>query len=337
MKEVAEAAGVSQSTVSRVLAGADSRVPIAAETRSRILAAAHESGYRPNPLARGLRGASTHLIGAIVREIADPFFASILECLIDYARGSGYNVVLGHAHSSAAEAFNLETVLELRHCDGLILVGDLQDSLTVDLNRTALPLVGLCQGQRLLGIPVINADNRVGSFAALDYLHRLGHRRIAFIDGGWLGDIAERGQAYFDFMKSNDLPVLDGYQQSTTNDPTGGASALRSLLALTPRPTAIFAATDALAIGVYHAAWSQGLRIPSDLSVVGFDDVKIAQFTNPPLTTVRQPIEKMAALAVQHLLPETEASVTSVQTIQYVIPELMIRQSCCAHPQGDTC
>ena len=135
MRDIATAAGVSQSTVSRVLNDAPTTVPIAAETRERVTVAARRLGYRPNPLARGLRGAATMLLGAVVRDITDPFFAGAIEALSVEAIARGYNVVLGHAHGRADEALALTAVLETRHCDAIVLLGDMQDqpSLLADL------------------------------------------------------------------------------------------------------------------------------------------------------------------------------------------------------------
>ncbi|MDB5077432.1 MAG: LacI family transcriptional regulator, partial [Chloroflexi bacterium] len=123
MKDIARVALVSPSTVSRVLSGATTSVPIAPETRERVLRAVRELGYSPNPLARGLRGQGTALLGLISREINDPFLPGMIEAIINAAQAEGYNVVLGLAHSSAGEALALTRVLETRHCDGIILLG----------------------------------------------------------------------------------------------------------------------------------------------------------------------------------------------------------------------
>src|SRR6187397_1140577 len=127
MRDIAVAAGVSQSTVSRVLNDVPTRVPIAPDTRERVRATARRLGYRPNPLARGLRGAATMLLGAVVRDITDPFFAGAVEALSIAAMSQGYNLVLGHARGRADEAIALTAVLETRHCDAIVLLGALQD------------------------------------------------------------------------------------------------------------------------------------------------------------------------------------------------------------------
>ena len=126
MRDIAAVAEVSQSTVSRVLSGTPTSVPIAAQTRARVIKASRELGYRPNPLARGLRGASTNLIGAVVRDFSDPFFAGAIETLVVESMAHGYNVVLGHIHGRLDEAISLTSVLETRHTDAVVLLGDLQ-------------------------------------------------------------------------------------------------------------------------------------------------------------------------------------------------------------------
>ena len=157
MRDIAAKAGVSQSTVSRVLNDAPTRVPIAAETRERVIEAARELGYRPNPLARALRGAPTNLMGAVVRDFSDPFFANAIERLAVEAMANGYNVVLGHAHGRLDESIPLSEVLETRHTDAIILLGDMQDQprLLADLRASHVPVVALWQGSSPREFPTI--------------------------------------------------------------------------------------------------------------------------------------------------------------------------------------
>src|SRR5664279_291093 len=164
MQDIADAAGVSQSTVSRVLTGAPNAIPINPATRERILEVARQMRYRPNPLARGLRGARTMLLGVIVREITDPFFAGAVDAISTEANRRGYNVVLGHAHSRTDEAIALRAVLETRHCDAILLLGDTSDQprLMEELRDASFPVVALWQGMAAMpGISVIDVDNRL--------------------------------------------------------------------------------------------------------------------------------------------------------------------------------
>jgi DNA-binding LacI/PurR family transcriptional regulator len=185
MKDVAQDAQVSQSTVSRILSGAPPAVPISETTRARVLETARRLQYRPNPLARGLRGAPTMLIGAIVRDVTDPFFATAIDVLSRRARHRGYSVVLGHARGEADEALALAAVLEARQCDAIVLLGDIRDqpALLADLATVSGPVIELWQGSGSQGFPAIAVDNDAGMRAAMDHLRTLGHRRIAFVGG----------------------------------------------------------------------------------------------------------------------------------------------------------
>jgi DNA-binding LacI/PurR family transcriptional regulator len=301
MQDIAEVSGVSQSTVSRVLNDSLTSVPIATETRQRVIEAAERLGYRPNPLARGLRGAKTMLIGLIVRDIADLFFTTAVEAVSLSARDRNYNVVLGSAHSRADEAIALRSVLETRHCDGIVLLGDMRDQppLLEDLAASNVPVVALWQGTPLPGIPTINIDNRGGIQSAVDHLANLGHRQFGFIGGYPHGDIRERRAAFVDRVTELDVAAADVSVEATQNTPASGADAFRRLMELPVRPTAIVAANDTVAIGALHAAHALGIDIPGELSIIGFDDIPMSEFTAPPLSTVSQPLSEMAGLAVE--------------------------------------
>jgi DNA-binding LacI/PurR family transcriptional regulator len=330
MRDIAEVAGVSQSTVSRVLNDVPTRVPIAAETRERVTVAARKLGYRPNPLARGLRGAPTMLLGAVIRDITDPFFAGAVEALSVAAMAHGYNLVLGHARGRADDALALTAVLETRHCDAIVLLGDLQDQprLFADLADLLVPVVGLWQGSSPLEVPTVDVNNRAGVRAGLDHLVELGHERIAFVGGRPLGDIRERQAAFTAYVEDRFGPVPTGYIQHVSNTPGGGEEAIGALLALARPPTAVVTSTDTLAVGALHAAFSHGLVVPRDLSVVGFDDILLASHTVPALTTLRMPTEAIVnegiRLAIELARDPTGPRKPSVSVME---PTLIVRQS----------
>ena len=327
MHDIAREAGVSQSTVSRVLNATPSSIQISDDTRQRVQAAAHRLGYRPNPLARGLRGSGTMLLGVIVREITDPFFAGGIEAVSTEAAARGYNVVLGHAHGRADEAIALRSVLETRHVDAILLLGDMGDQprLIEDLQGSHVPVVALWQGGALHGLPMVSVDNRWGIDRALDHLLELGHRRIAFIGGRPLGDIEERLAAYEERTRAERLELPEEFVQHVQNDPAGGEQALAALLGLPIRPTAIVCSTDVLAIGVLHGAAGQGLRVPHDLSVTGFDDLSLSGFLVPALTTIRMPVGAMAAQAIEIAI----RAITDGGDAQEAVlrPEFVVRES----------
>jgi DNA-binding LacI/PurR family transcriptional regulator len=334
MQDIAKAAGVSQSTVSRVLNDTPTSVPIAVETRERVQEVAKRLGYRPNPLARGLRGARTMLLGVIVREITDPFFSMAIEALSTQALARGYNVVLGSAHSKADEAIALRAVLETRHCDAIVLLGDMRDEpkFLEDLRASQTPIIALWHGTELEGVPTVNTDNRAGMVSAIDHLIDLGHSRIAFIGGRPLGDIRERRTAFYEHLEERGIVVIEEYVQNVINDPNGGDAALRTLVALDSPPTAVVCSTDHLATGVLHAAADLGMLVPRDLSVVGFDDIPMASFTVPSLTTVHMPVDEMTALAARLAMDEPEEGGSDVVKSFVVTPNLVVRESTAEAP-----
>jgi DNA-binding LacI/PurR family transcriptional regulator len=326
MRDIAEATGVSQSTVSRVLSGTPTAVPIAEATRRRVTETADRLGYRPNPLARGLRGAPTMLLGVIVRDITDPFFAGAIEAASMEANRRGYNVVLGHAHQSADEAVALWGILEARHCDAILFLGDLRDrpELVEELKDTRIPVAALWHGARGSGIPTVSVDNEAGVGSVVDHLVGLGHRRIAFAGPKRLGDIAEREAAYASSLRRHGLAERPEYVRDVANDFVGGAAALDALMDLPQPPTAIVAPTDVLAMGMLHAAHRRGLRVPDDVSVSGFDDIAVAAVSVPALTTVRMPTEAMIERAIDLVFGSRAVAIDAHPVIQ---PELVVRAS----------
>jgi DNA-binding LacI/PurR family transcriptional regulator len=341
MQDIADAAGVSQSTVSRVLTGAPNAIPINPATRERILEVARQMRYRPNPLARGLRGARTMLLGVIVREITDPFFAGAVDAISTEANRRGYNVVLGDAHGHTDEAIALRTVLETRHCDAILLLGDTSDQprLMEDLRDTNVPVVGLWQGTaRTPGISVVGVDNKFGLGGLMDHLLGLGHRKIAFVGGAFvegrlIGDIGERRAAFIERAAAAGLETPDEFVRDARNSLGGGAGALRELMALPDRPTAIIASTDVLAIGALHAAAHIGLHVPGEISIVGFDNLPMAEYTTPALTTVCMPIAAMAAAGVKAAIDEGQDR--EAATVQILMPTLIVRESSGRAPDRD--
>jgi DNA-binding LacI/PurR family transcriptional regulator len=336
MKEIAIAAGVSQSTVSRVLSRGAWTTRISAPTRERVIAVARDYGYQPNPLARGLRGAPTMLLGVIVGDITDPFFPGVIEAVSAAARSRGYNVVLGHARGSAREAVALRAVLETRHCDAIIILGDMREHPRVlaELAETGVPAVSLGRGSQHSSGVTIDVDNRTGIWALMDHLTGLGHQRIGYVGARSYGDFPARREAYHEYMRAHDLPVLRGYEQRTVNSAAAGADALRSVLALRTRPTAVVLATDLLAVGALLAAHQAGLVVPRDISVTGFDDLPIAGYTVPPLTTVRTPSAEMSAAAVEAAIALVDDRAADLSA--HLFPPVLVIRESTAPPGGRT-
>jgi DNA-binding LacI/PurR family transcriptional regulator len=330
MSDVAAAAGVAQSTVSRILNDAPASISVSPETRERVHAIARDLGYRPHPIARALRGAPTMLLGAIVRDITDPFFAGAVESLSIECKARGYSVVLGHARATEDEALVMTAVLEARQCDAIVLLGDFtaEHRLVEDLRQGHARVVGLWHGsERDRPFPTVGVDNREGVRAALAHLAELGHRNIAYVGVESLGDMQGRCSAYTEFMVATLGFLPPGYIKNVPNAVSSGEAALAAILDQSPRVSAIFAATDAIALGLLHAAYERGIRIPADLSIVGFDDIPMAAASVPTLTTVRMPTAEIVARGVELCIGEGAWSGDGTAPLELLQPTLVVRAS----------
>ena len=322
-REVARLAGVSQATVSIVLTGQDSGVSL--ETRRRVQEALKTVGYQPNLLARGLRGVPTALLGVIARGVAHPLIGGMIDAVTRAARGHGYNVITADAGDSAGDALILANLMKDRLCDAVVLLGDLPDDqvLWAGYQELGLTAVGLMQGSRELPIPNVSVDNAGGTQLALDHLRALGHKRIAILYPSELHAALDRLARYEDLCHHHRLIRPPEYVVGVANVATDGALAMEKLLQLETPPTAVFAANDELALGALCWAAENGVSVPDDVCVIGFDDSPHAQVAVPRLTTVAQPMEEMAAIATKILLGKTRPS----KMVHLVRPALIVRAS----------
>jgi LacI family transcriptional regulator len=238
-------------------------------------------------------------------------------------------VVLGHAHGRADEALALWGILEARHCDAILMLGDMRDKLQLieDLHDTPAPVVALWHGSRAAGLPTVTVDNRAGIEAVLDHVRALGHRRVAFIGGRRLGDIREREEAFRTHVARHGLDLPDGYMVSVNNEFEAGAEAFGALMALKRPPTAVVAATDVLAVGALRGAYDRGLAVPHDVTVTGFDDIPFASMSVPSLTTIRMPVKEMVAQAMRVAIDEPSNGGADGIPHSILEPELVVRGS----------
>ena len=333
MRDVAERAGVSITTVSRVLNGRETGVPIRETTRERILAAAADLGYRPNMLARALRGSRSRLLGVIVRDIADPFHIQVLRGINEAARDRDYRLFLGHLDWRPSEAAVFASMFEQSHADGIILIGDMVGGdAALDALADRHPfIVGVTDRVSRRRVPGVYADNDLGTRLALDHLWSLGHRTIIAVVDERMADGPFRADVYKHYMRDRD--VADRVRVYHAEQPDAGPSYRlgRELFAGfdgRDRPTAIFAASDSIAIGLLQAAFQHGIRVPEQLSIVGFDDVDAATYMVPPLTTVSQRGSEMGEMAASLILDmiENQRPVEDVEDV-VLTPRLVVRQS----------
>lgn len=336
MRDIAAASGVSLSTVSRVINESPSRVPIAPDTRDRIMKEALRLGYRPNLFARALRGAPTMLLGAVVRDFSDPFFAGALEALAVEAMARGYNIVLGHVQGREQEGLALPAVLEPRRCDAVIMLGEMEDQpqLLADLLDANEPVVALWQGCSPTRFPTVDVDDRKGIAIGLEHLFQLGHERIGFVSARLPGDNPTREESFIEFMTSRFGSVPDGYLQRCESTLAGGEAGLQALLRLQQPPTAIACSTDVAAVGVLHGVHTHGVAVPDQLSVVGYDDLMFAPYTVPALTTLRMPTTEIVAEAVRTAIALiADRSASRAATRMIFEPTLIVRGSTAPPPR----
>jgi DNA-binding LacI/PurR family transcriptional regulator len=278
------------------------------------------------------------LLGAVVRDITDPFFAEAIEALSIEAKERGYSVVLGHARAKADEALALTAVLETRHCDAIVLVGDFRGErrLVEDLRSAHVRVVGLWHGSERSArpFPTVIVDATAGINAALEHLTSLGHERIAFVGHASRYVIRDRQHAYQQYLAAAGVVTPEGYISHVPNTIGGGHLALSALMALPRPPTAILAATDLLAMDLIHAACARGVAVPEQMSIVGFDDMPFASSTIPSLTTVKMPITEMVAAGLELAIGDSEwPSDGSWHPPRVVFaPKLIVRRSTAPAP-----
>ena len=331
MQDVANAAGVTQPTVSRILRGSPVQVAFASETRKRVLDAARQMGYRPNPLPKGLAGADTNLLGVVAREISGPFLAGAMQAILAEATGWGCDIAFGHLQGQASDLVVLRTILDTRQSDAVIVIGDISDQplWLQGLYETNPNVVCVWMGTPTrTDVAMVSVDNRHGVYEVVDHLLELGHTRIAFV-GGHLsmnatsGDIQERLVAYGDRLANRSIQFRPEYVVRCSSSLAEGARAVESLMALPEPPTAIVAATDVLAIGALYGARERNLAVPTELSIAGFDDLPETAYTSPPLTTVHQPVREVAAAAVHAAI----ADGSGIPFATILTPRLIVRGS----------
>ena len=328
-RDVARLSGVSQSTVSRVLNNVQTGL-ISVETRERVIEAARRLGYSPNPLARALRGQRSGLLGLIVRDVTDPFFARVTAELTMQARQHHYHIILGHVQSSSEDALQFTDILDARHTDGIFLLGDLPgDEVALQEKlRFTHALVAMCRGFSPTGLYMVNTDNSAGVQILMNHLLSLGHRRIGFIHGYGFGDLLERSEAFQSYIREYNLPVRDAWIQSEPDTAQGGYLAMSRILAGSDRPSAVLAADDLMAFGAIKAAHTIGCLVPDQISVVGFDDIELSSYICPALTTVSQPVIKMVNRAMELMMQLIVAPEHAPeQRVIRLAPHLVVRQS----------
>ena len=329
IKDVAQHAGVSVTTVSHAVN--DTR-HVSTPVRARVEAAIRELGYVPSAVARSLKSNTTRTLGMLTPNSSNPYFAEIVRVVEDRCFAAGYTLILCNTEDESPRHSVYLTVLAERRIDGLIVVstGD-DEALVSQLRGLRMPTVLLDREIDDPGCDLVETAHMDGGLLAVRHLLSLGHRRIACIGGpahvtageqrieGWRLALAESGA----------LPEGDTLLWRGGFTSQGGYEAMHAIMRSDPgakRPSAVFVCNDLMAIGALRAVHESGLRVPDDVSIVGFDDIELAAYTSPPLTTVAQPKSRIGALAVDMLLERVSGRRLEPRKV-VLQPELRVRAS----------
>jgi DNA-binding LacI/PurR family transcriptional regulator len=321
LADVAARAGVSVALVSIVVRDAPGASP---STRARVRRAAEELGYRPDSRARLLRRSRSRLIG-VVFGVVHPFHGDLVNGLYAAADAAGYELALSAVTGDRDERRAVAGLLQDR-CEALVLLGP--QLATAELAELAarMPAVVVARAVRSRSVDVVRTDDAAGLRAAVDHLVDLGHARIAHVDGGRAPGAADRRRGYREALQRHGLArgalVVRG---GLTED--DGAAAARALLRATPRPTAVTVFNDRCATGVLDVLRREGLRVPEDMSVVGFDDSSLARLSHVALTTVAQDAGRITALAVARAVARLDGGASAADREQVVPPRLVVRST----------
>lgn len=326
IRDVARVAGVSVATVSRALNGADNVLP---DTRQRILDAARELRFTPSGAARSLITRRTDTIGALLPDLHGEYFSELIRGIDQAARARGLHLLVSSSHGDADEAAAALRAMNGR-VDGLLVMSPHADAAFLQHNLPGrLPAVLINTGAELPGHARFVIDNHGGALAMTRHLVAAGRKRIAYI-GGPAGnhEAQERLRGYRDGLKPGMRAAV--FEGDFTQE--AGWAAGRRIAQSKPRPDAVFAANDMMAIGCLAALGEAGLRVPEDLALAGFDDIPMARYVAPALTTIRVPIAALGAAALDLLAQQVEAPSTAATHTTTLPVELVVRRSCGAGP-----
>jgi LacI family repressor for deo operon, udp, cdd, tsx, nupC, and nupG len=329
IKDIAEAAGVSHSTVSRALS--DSPL-VKAETKSHIQRLAQEMGYSPNAIARSLVTQQTHTVGIVVTTITDPFVAEVVRGIEDTAQENGYSVILAGSAAEPERELAAVEMLRAKRVDSLIVTSSRVGALYLEhLERIGVPVVLVNNHNAQSGRYTfsVSVDNRHGGYLAVAHLIERGHHRIGYVSGpADHSDDAERLAGYRRALDEAGIPLNPALLVPGNGRLDGGEQALHALANLAELPTAVFCYNDMTAIGLISAARQAGISVPEGLAVVGFDNIPLAAHVYPSLTTVAQPQRDMGRQAMNVALALMTADDLNASFSDIVVKgELVVRES----------
>jgi LacI family transcriptional regulator len=327
IKDVARESGVNISTVSRAL---NNSYGVNNQTREHVAAVAARLNYRPNRVARGLVTGRSHSLGLILSDIRNPFFAEVARGAEDAARTGNCDLVLCNSDLDADKQMHYVRSLLEKRIDGILMnsVSALSREQQAQLTASDVPIVLLNRPASSQLFSTVCANNEAGGAMAAQYLLDLGHRKIAHLTGPKQhGNLSDRTRGFVRTLQAAKIAIHPIVRYGKFNF-AGGAELTRKLLDAHPDVTAIFAANDVMAFGVVQAALERGLRIPEDLSLIGFDNIEFSGIVHPPLTTIHQPKYEMGQAAVEILLRMARERDKRITEHRLLGVEMIERQSC---------
>ena len=325
ISDVAKMANVSTATVSRVLSNSGN---VKKETAEKVLEAIKKLNYQPNLLARQLRRLETKTVLVVVPDITNTFFSKILRGIEQVAIENDYEVLLGDTGNSVEREKGYLDILRQKKADGMIMLTARLESHLLEEISHEFPVVLACEYLEGSDIPTVSIDNISSARKATEYLISLGHKRIGFLSGPMDVILSrDRLKGFKQGMMQHDIAIEPNLIQEGDFSFESGFNLMTKLLALTEPPTAVFASSDEMAIGAIKAIKAKGLKVPDDISIVGFDDIKFASIFEPALTTVSQPMFEIGQKAMELLIKLMNGS--EIERRQYILEDqLVIRDSC---------
>ncbi len=313
--DVAREAGVSMATVSRVVNGNPNVKPT---TRKKVLDAIEKLGYRPNAVARGLASKRTTTVGVIIPDISSIFFAELARGIEDIATMYKYNIILCNSDQNKDKEIHLINTLLEKQVDGMIFMGgEITEDHVEQFKRSPVPIVLSATVDQKKEFPSVNINYQQAAYDAVNFLIESGHTKIGMLTGP-LEDPVNGYQKYSGYRKAledatisycEDYVVLGDYTYDS------GIEAMEKFLKIADRPTAIFAGTDEMALGIIHGAQDQGLNVPLDIEVIGFDNTRLAAMVRPTLTSVVQPMYDIGAVSMRLLTKYMNKEEVSEQVV----------------------
>jgi len=332
IREIAKRAKVSTATVSRTI----NRIPtVKPQLAKRVWKAVDELGYFPSMQARALVSGKSRIFGLIVSEITNPFFPEIVHVFEETALLHNYEILLtSTVHDTERMKIAVRRMLEHRVEGVAVMTFGMEESLLDDLKLRQVPLVFVDVGPQRPHVSNIRIEYLLGIRQAVQHLAALRHERIGFITGPLtLKSAVARRDAFLQAMKEIGMPVDPALVVEGNHTLEGGEKAFTNMLALPSRPTAILCSNDMTAMGVMRKSYAEGIVIPRDLSVVGFDNIRITEYTLPPLTTIEMSQTELARIAFQALLEDVQRKIPNTKGTEYVLmTSLVLRESTALNP-----